>query len=175
MLKKSLIVLFTVFFIIIVIYFYNYNQLQSKMNNVINNDSRNNGIVVNVHFGGYLQKSILVYNLKSISSNNSKADVFRVFLQFTEKMKNKDFKQIHLSFKGKTKFLLKGSYFKNLGEEYSFQNPIYTMRTFPENLENPDGSKSYSGWTGGWLAVSQKQMEDFNDFHDKWYLNDFIK
>nr|MBC8489582.1 hypothetical protein [Bacteroidota bacterium] len=55
------------------------------------------------------------------------------------------------------------------------QNPVYTMRTFPENLKNPDKSQSYSEWTGGWLGVSQKQIEDFNDFHDKWYFNDLLE
>jgi len=157
------------------IFLLNHTQLQSKMNEVIKDDPRNNGIDVNVHFEYYLKQSVLIYNLKSITSNKSKADVFRVFLQFTEKMKNKDFEKIHLSFKDKTKFLLNGSYFKNLGEEYSFQNPGYTMRTFPEYLENLDGSKAYSGWTGGWLDVTLKQMEDFNDFHDKWYFNELLE
>jgi len=171
MFKKVVIVIF----ILLIVVFGIYTQLQLKMNDVIKYDPRNNGIVVNVHFARYFQKSEIVYNLKSVTSNKSKADVFRVFLQFTEKMKNKDFKQIYLTFRGETKFLLEGKYFKTLGEEYSFQNPVYTMRTFPENLKNPDKSQSYSEWTGGLLGVSQKQIEDFNDFHDKWYFNDLLE
>ena len=175
MFKKVVIVIFILLIVVFGIYFFNYTQLQLKMNDVIKYDPRNNGIVVNVHFARYFQKSEIVYNLKSVTSNKSKADVFRVFLQFTEKMKNKDFKQIYLTFRGETKFLLEGKYFKTLGEEYSFQNPVYTMRTFPENLKNPDKSQSYSEWTGGLLGVSQKQIEDFNDFHDKWYFNDLLE
>jgi len=34
---------------------------------------------------------------------------------------------------------------------------------------NPGGSRAYSGWIGGVLGVLEKQMEDFNDFHKKWY------
>ncbi len=175
MLKKILIILFVVSVIIFAIYFFNYNQLQSKMNYVVNNDSRNDGIVVNVHFGGYLQKSILEYNLKSISSNKSKADVFRVFLQFSEEMKENSFKQIYLSFRGNKKFIINGDYFNTLGKEYSFQNPIYIMRTFPENLKKLDGQNAYPEWTGGLLGVSNKQLEDFDDFHNNWYFNDLIK
>ncbi len=48
------------------------------------------------------------------------------------------------------------------------------MRTFPENLLRPDGSHAYPTWTGGLIGVAGKQVEDFNDFHRQWWLNDFI-
>ena len=31
---------------------------------------------------------------------------------------------------------------------------------------------AYPEWTGGLLGVAGKQIEDFNDFHMKWYLED---
>ncbi len=74
--------------------------------------------------------------------------------------------------RGKTKFKIDGDYFQTLGEEYSWQNPIYIVRTFSKNLKNPDGTRTYPKWTGGWLGVTKEQMEDFNDFHKKWYLED---
>jgi hypothetical protein len=40
---------------------------------------------------------------------------------------------------------------------------------------NPDGSSAYPEWTGGWLGVASKQINDFNDFHSKWYLDDMNK
>jgi len=46
------------------------------------------------------------------------------------------------------------------------------MRTFPENLLKPDGSRAYQTWTGGLLGVVGKQVEDFNDFHRQWWLGD---
>jgi hypothetical protein len=52
---------------------------------------------------------------------------------------------------------------------------VYTVRTFPENLLTPKGSRAYSEWTGGWLGVLGKQTEDFTDFHKKWYLEDVMK
>ena len=61
--------------------------------------------------------------------------------------------------KGEIKFKLKGDYFKQLGEEYSYQNPIYTTRTFPENILNLDGTNAYSRWTGGIIGVTEKQIE----------------
>lgn len=147
------------------------SNLQSKMNDVIKNDTRNSGIDVSV----YTKGSTLVYDLRSVSKDKSMLDIFRVLLQFSEKVKDDKFEAVELSYDGNTKFKMNGDYFKKLGEEYSSQNPLYTIRTFPENLLNPDGTDAYSKWTGGLFGVLQKQMEDFTDFHKKWYLNDMIK
>lgn len=173
--SKVIILIFIVLIILIfaIVFSLNY-QLQSKMNEVIKSDSRNKGIKVTVHYGSYINPSILVYDLKSVSPSNNKLDVFRVFLQFAEKMKSKQFKVIEISFRGKVKFKIKGDYFQKIGQEYSWQNPIYTMRTFPQNLMKIDGSRAYPEWTGGLFGVFFRQVEDFNDFHRKWYLDDLL-
>ncbi len=94
-----------------------------------------------------------------------------MFLQFAEKIRSKRINNVELSYQWYAKFILSGNYLaQSLGKEYSFQNPVYTMRTFPEHLTNPDGTQAYSEWSGGFLGVTLHQMEDFNDFHDKWYL-----
>lgn len=80
--------------------------------------------------------------------------------------------KVYLCYKGTPKFTISGSYFSRLGNEYSFQNPVYTMRTFPENLLTKDGLRAYPEWEGGIFGVLERQMQDFNDFHDKWYLDD---
>ena len=158
--------------LIILIYLFKDLSLQSKRNSVLREDYRNEGIKVSVHYKYYIFQSTLVYDLKSISGTNSMADVFRIFLQFADKVQSKNFNVIELSFNGNVKFKLNGEYYQNLGEEYSWQNPIYTTNHFSQNLRNPDGSSAYPKWTGGWLGVTSKQMEDFNDFHKKWYLED---
>ncbi len=144
------------------------------MNRVINDDPRNNGIKVSVHYSWYVNPSVLVYNLKSVSSDKSPADVFRAFLQFAEEVSDKNFKEVILAFRGKPKFKMDGDYFQEIGKEYSWQNPIYTVRTFPEHLTKPDGSRAYDVWTGGLLGVLGKQMDDQNDFHRKWYIDDML-
>jgi hypothetical protein len=47
---------------------------------------------------------------------------------------------------------------------------VYTIRTFSENVMNPDGTNAFPQWTGGMLGVLKEQMEDFDDFNKKWYL-----
>jgi hypothetical protein len=58
--------------------------------------------------------------------------------------------------------------------EYEYQNPIYTMRIFPENLYLPNGNRAFSSWSGGLLGVTKKQMEDFTEFHKRWYIEDML-
>jgi len=150
------------------------NELQSVMDKVVSND-RNKGIKVSVSVSESGDSRILDYDLINISGNVSAADTFRVMLQFSEQIKEKNFDLVRLRFQGKEKFLLKGDYFQKLGREYSFQNPVYTVRTFTENVYNLDGSRAYPTWTGGMVGVVGKQMEDFNDFNRKWYLYDWVE
>ena len=171
--KKSIFIVASLLVtVIIAVYALNYLQLQRPMNEVMKADYRNTGVQVSVHYSIYVGFSTLIYNLTDVSTSNSPADVFRILLQYAENVKAKKFKSVELQFRGRPKFLIDGDYFRKLGEEYSFQIAVYTMRTFPENLRNPDGTRAYSEWTGGWLGVLNQQMQDFNDFHKKWYAHD---
>jgi hypothetical protein len=174
-LRAIVILALPILLVVCTIYGYNYVRLQSEVNKVVSLDSRNDGIGVSVHYAYYVDFSTLVYDLRSVSGGKSMTDVFRVFLQFSEKMQSQRFTEVELMYKGKVKFTIAGDYFQTLGNEYSFQNPVYTMRSFPENLKNPDGTRAYAEWSGGILGVALKQMEDFNDFHKRWYLDDFSK
>jgi len=129
--------------VIIIIYGVNYFQLQSNMNKILREDQRNQGITVSVHYENYINPNNLVYDLKSVSNNNSMADVFRIFLQFSDSVKGKMFDSVILNFNGTPKFKLGGSDFNTIGKEYSSQNPIYTIRAFPEKLKKLDDTQAY--------------------------------
>lgn len=158
--------------LLLTVFLTNYISLQKPLSDVIDSDPRNEGIKFSVHYAYYVSPSTLVINVKSVSGDKSAADVFRVLLQYAEKLSAKEFDRIELSSRGKAKFVLEGDYFKILGKEYETQNPVYTMRTFPENLYRPDGQRAFGSWTGGLLGVVGKQMEDFTEFHKQWYIED---
>jgi len=106
--KKVLLgLLITAFVLIGGICLYNYSQLQVVINDVIKNDTRNIGISVKVYYVDYINTSEIVYDLKSVSPTNSSADVFRVFLQFSDKLKGKTYKKIIFAYKGNYKFMIK--------------------------------------------------------------------
>jgi hypothetical protein len=137
-------------------------------------DTRNAGIAAHAHFGDYVNPSVLVFDLEDVSPQNSPMDVFRAFLQFSAAVKDQQYTRVELAHHGTTKFVITGEYFRQLGAEYGKQNPIYTIRPFPEHLQHADGTGAYGSWTGGMLGVLGKQMGDFNDFHRKWYLDDVV-
>lgn len=143
-------------------------HLQSQMDQVLQNDSRNAAVHMNAY---YSDSDVIVLDLQAVTGTGTRLDVFRVVLQFAEWMRAEDFRRVEFAYKGKTRFFIEGSYFTQLGNEYSYQNAIYTIRTFPSNVYNPDGSHAYSTWTGGILGVLKEETEDFIDFHDRWYCN----
>lgn len=168
---KKLIAIFILLIVVAgVIYGYNYFSLQSTMNDVIESDYRNKGIDVSVSYENYVNISVIEYDLKKYAGK-SPADIFRVLLQFAKKKKDSDFDYIILSCRGYKKFKIEGKYFKKLGKELDLQNPVYTIRTFPENVLKLDGSNAFPKWEGGILGVTKEQMEDFNDFINKWISN----
>ena len=170
--KKIIWIVIALVIVIGGIYLFNYLTLIQPVLKTINSDNRNSGIEIELHYKNYVIPSDVVFNLKKVSGDKAVADVFRVLLQTTSALKDKEFKTVELAYKGKSKFKLKGLYFKKLGEEFETQNPVYTMRTFPENLLDMNGQPAYSEWSGGLLGVLNKQMEDFTDFNKKWYMED---
>jgi hypothetical protein len=156
------------------IFFVNYLNLSMPLNNVLEQDSRNSGIVLSAHYENYINPSVLVIDVKNIEGTKSAADVFRLFLNYADEMQEKRFEKVLLSCKGDQRFFIEGLYFETIGKEFSYQNPVYTMRTFSENLYEPSGARAYGTWTGGVLGVMGKQMEDFSDFHKSWYLRDCL-
>lgn len=157
------------------IYSYNYFTLSKPVKSIVNEDYRNEGIDFEVHYKNYINVNTFEFNLKSVSSQKAAVDVFRVLLQTSSALKNSHFEKVELEYNGTQKFFLKGDYFRQLGREYGEQNPVYVMRTFPENLFHPNGNTAYDKWEGGLLGVMGKQIEDLNDFHKKWYLNDMMR
>jgi hypothetical protein len=134
-------------------------------------DPRNAGIEATVQEPG---ANLLDFSIQNIGAENSMADVFRVLLQFAEQLQDHKYSAVYLSFRGQRRFLVPGEYFQKIGREFSSQNPVFTMRTFPSQIQNLDGTAAYATWTGGLIGVMSKQMEDFEDLHREWYLNDLL-
>jgi hypothetical protein len=170
--KKIFWIIGTVGIIALGIYMFNFFTIIKPTMNKINEDNRNIGISLDVHYKFYVIPNTLEINLKNVPSEKAMADVFRVFLQTSSALKDKNFDRVELKYKGTLKFFLNGDYYKQIGSEFEEQNPVYTMRTLPENLYNPNGEPSYSKWEGGMFGVLSKQMEDFNDFNRKWYMEE---
>jgi hypothetical protein len=155
--------------------FLNYSRLQAPMSRVVAADGRNVGIRFQAHYRGYVLPTVLVLDLRAVAGTNAPIDVFRLLLGFAAAVKDQRFDRVELAYHGQTKFWLEGSYFSTLGNEYGEQNPIYTIRTFPEHLYKPDGTRAYGSWSGGVLGVLKEEFNDFSDVHRKWYIEDMAR
>ena len=146
----------------------NYFSISKPLQDHLKLDSRNKGISIDAHYKYYIVPQTLTLNLNSVDKTKAPVDIVRALFVTAEQLQHKTFNTIELAYNGKTKFILKGDYFKKLDNEYETQNPMYSLRTFPENLFLPNGEKAYDQWTGGILGVLGKQMEDVKDFVEKW-------
>lgn len=167
--------IFTTVLIITLVASWNYFSLQRNISEIIKSDSRNDGISVFVHYEWFINPNILVFDLRNITSSKSPMDVSRVLLQLSEKLKENTYNHVILSFEGKSRFILKGDFFKVTGNEYGTQNPVYTLRTLPQNVYHLNDKKAFSTWSGGVLGVMGKQMEDLTEFHKQWYITSHME
>jgi hypothetical protein len=138
-------------------------------------DPRNEKLALWVHYQYGLRPGTLVVDLRRLGDDAAMVDIMRALLQSADAHKTSRFDRVLLAYRGTSKFMLDGEYFQKVGLEFDRQNPIYTLRTFPENVLRFDGSRAYGQWTGGWLGVVGKQMEDMNQFVRDWYLDDALR
>lgn len=138
-------------------------------------DPRNAKVAIVPYLRWGVDPSTLVIDLWNIDGEASMADVDRCLLDIAAALKDRSFTSVELAHRASVRFQLTGSYFKTLGTERDWQNPVYTMRTMPENMQTPDGLPAFDRWTGGWLGVMNKQMEDHKTFHLRWYFNDMVR
>jgi len=150
----------------------NWLCLQRPVSHALSQDPRNDGITAWIHYQYGVNPRRVVFDLREISASKSRADVFRVLLQFAESQKDRHYRSVILSCRGEPKFLIPGDYFRTLGEEYDFQNPVYTMRTFPYEITTIDGQPVFQPPQGGLLYVLGVEIEDFTEFHDRWYMDE---
>ncbi|WP_206483645.1 hypothetical protein [Thalassotalea sp. G2M2-11] len=145
-------------------------QLKAEEKSVLENDSRN----VNVDFNLFKSGKNLKYCVNNLSGEGSAMDVFRVFLQAAELLKDNSYEKVELCFRKKTQFFLSGDEFKIMGKEFGVQNPMYTIRTFPQKLTLLDGTNAYEKHEGGVLYLMRVQMADFHDMNGQWFMNDLV-
>jgi hypothetical protein len=149
----------------------NYFAADRPLQRVLTADQRNHAVKASAHWGSWLNPDTLVFNVTDVSGA-SRMDVFRVFLQYADEVQNKHYSRVILAAKGTAKFEIDGVYFQGLGKEYSSQNPVYTIRTFPAHVVTMDGARPFHEYEGGIFAVLTAEMDQFTKFSDEWYLND---
>ena len=151
---------------------FNEYSINKPVNSMLSADSRNKGIEISVSYQYFINTDILVYKVENIDEKNSVADVMRTLFQVAESLKDKNFSKVYLANNSGNIFYLKGEYFKQLGNEYNIQKPVYLLRMLPENTYQINGEQAYPSYEGGLIAVVTKQMENLNILARKWFIEE---
>lgn len=173
--RKILIRLFIVFFLIAIsIASWNYFQIFKPVTTALSKDPRNKKTVNAIAYRkNLINPSVIVFDLRKVSEKASQMDVTRSLLLAANSLKDSNFDEVYIAYQGKSKFKLEGRYFKRIGDSYSWESPINTIRKLPENVKTLDDAAAFPTWTGGWIGVMNKQLEDHKKFHQQWYLNEW--
>lgn len=119
--------------------------------------------------------SVLVIDLRRVDADAATVDVLRALFQSAQSHKVSRFDQVLLAHRGMPKFALDGAYYTQLGQEFGEQNPVYTIRTLPQNVRKLDGTPAYETWSGGMPGILNRQMEDVNQFPRDWFIANLAK
>jgi hypothetical protein len=135
-------------------------------------DERNLKVTVWAYRQYGVSPSTVVFDLRGVNQDAAALDVTRALFQGAESLKETRFELVILAHLGEAKLYLQGDYFQDLGQRFKTENPVFLLRTLPENVHKLDGSKAYGTWTGGLLGVVGKQMEDLGSMAKDWFLAD---
>jgi len=156
------------------VWVYNETTLQKPLQRVLVADPRNHVVSAKAHFDGWIDTHSVVFDLTDVAGDSSQMDVFRVLLAYSREQKDHQYESIILAAYGQKKFVVPADYFQQLGREYDAQNPVYTIRTFSHHVSTMDGAKPFPAPDGGLLWVLKEEMEQFNAFNRRWYLDEFL-
>ncbi|QDZ06430.1 hypothetical protein FPZ24_02185 [Sphingomonas panacisoli] len=112
----------------------------------------------------------IVFDVWRLAPDGSMADMDRQLFKAAEALKGRPFDHVVLAYHGVGRFMIDGAHFGVIGDSWSYQNPIFIVRTLPENVSDMTGKPAFETWTGGLLGVVSQQMEDHNKLHEQWYL-----
>jgi hypothetical protein len=117
-----------------------------------------------------IDPTTIVIDLWGVKGEASMADVDRALFKAASALKDRSYRSVVLAYKGRARFVLEGDQFKEIGQEWPDQNPIYIVRTLPAHIHALDGSSPFPEPEGGFLYVLGEQIRQHNELHVRWYL-----
>jgi hypothetical protein len=166
--KRARLIALPVIMVPLLVSVLNYGLFQEPVNKVLERDDRNRGMSVCAHWRWYVDPTVLVYDLQGASGDAKGIDVLRAFLQFAYKQKDRHFGRVELTWRGASRFSIKGGDFAELGRQYVHRSPVDTMAVMPGILYRPDGSKAFPSRPAPFLEQNEQLLLDFTSFISTW-------
>lgn len=109
-------------------------------------------------------------DIDDVSFDKAMTDVQRVLFMALERVADRDYDRFLLLYEGDARFFLDGKTAREIGKEYSWQNPIALMRKFLPELQTTEGHKAYPRLNDSLLGGTMEAIENMKRFHRDWYL-----
>jgi len=137
--------------------------LQQPVNDILRENAAFQGMKVSAHYEYWVVPGVVVYDLRGLSVRQTPIDVHTAFLEFADRLKEKRYSRVDLSYRGELKFSIDGASFAQLGREYAKRNFDYVLYSFPRLFKTADGKQ---------IAPSGSSRDALLDFHRRWYGDD---
>jgi hypothetical protein len=144
-------------------YLANFLFLQQPMNEILQSNPAFSGMSVSAHYEYWIVPGTVVYDLKRLGTESTPLQVHTAFLEYARRMKDREFEQVHLRFRGEERFVLEGPQFRRAGTEYANRNFAWVLFDLPRLFEAA-GRESVPPGTADADALLE--------FHRRWYAND---
>ena len=145
MIKKiKLILLLTSAFSLLALstgYLANHYLLQTKMDDILIEDSRNEGLDVTLRYKNLFNFKHLVVNYTEVEPPSSRLSAFRCLFQIARTVSNKKFAKVTIAYRGKPKVFLEGDSFSHLGNNYGSKESLKMLLYLATNLRHLNGER----------------------------------
>lgn len=127
------------------------------------------GVELSAHYDGLLSKDVVVLDLRGVSGDGvRRIDLVHLLLQFGHRLEKGFVRDVVLARNGRPIFRIGSAELRELTDEYTFGNPLWSINNLPSRVRRPDGSRPFPRPEGGWLYVLKEQTEDVNRFIADW-------
>lgn len=143
----------------------NYLLLQTKMNKVLSEDSRNDGLDVSLHYHQLFNYKQLVVNYKSTTPPATPLSIFRCLFQIAHTFSDNKFTKIIIAYHGKPKVTLDGESFDYLGNQYGSSAESMNMLLYlATNIRHLNGGRVLPGSQSHYTALLEKRLAENGTF-----------
>lgn len=127
------------------------------------------GVELGAHYDGLLSKDVVVFDLRGVSGDGvRRIDLVHLLLQFGHRLEKGSVRDVVLARNGRPIFRIGSAELRELTDEYTFGNPLWSINNLPSRVRRPDGSRPFPLPEGGWLYVLKEQTEAVNRFIADW-------
>lgn len=127
------------------------------------------GVDLRVSYDGLFAKDVVICDLRGVRGDDvRRVDLIHLFLQFGHRLDTTSVRAVILARDGRPIFRISSAELRELTDEYTYGNPLWSINNLPSRVRRPDGTRPFSLPEGGWLYVLKEQTEQVNRFIADW-------